>query len=1133
MSAPKANVPKFGSFKPKVAAPTSEPEKAKGEPRKDDKERSHGRHEKEERRRHHRRHRSKSKERIPTSLDVEPSIVTTLESPSTSSSEFFVVDRKGDVKNLVYGSVHRYSVPPFYRHGSGYVLGASKDLRIDRNHDDSKGVVLHYWRVPKSREKYVFSRIEKERPRLLKIRPEVLAETSTTLDSDFVPLEGPRGKKRKRNGGIDSSDDEEERDYRSIYTKPKDNNQPPDEDLQYATESDSSGSDAGRNIKIDSSIRQKNVELSRKVDQFPQSITAWLELIDHQDILMKAGDDRRRITSAETKSTAEIKIHMYEKALEKVQSLEDREKLLLGLMSEGTKIWEVKAQSDRWEQISKDNIDSLLLWKNYLNFKQSTFATFRYEELREVFLRRIRLLLESAETSTGDTRSALYQQFVYVLLRLTLFIREAGYTELAVAIWQGLLELNFNAPEQTLTKSASLDSFKDFWESEVPRIGEEGSLGWRSFVANNTDIEIPDTMTDEVDDSLNNANIFATWSAAERIRMKCSQNPARTMDEVVEDDPYRVIMFTDIEDFLIQLPLEVEDLRNSCVEAFLLFCRLPPMATPQSLSRKWANDSFVRNELLESSTAWIHAEYFSKRQNNDPEMNMPSFLHNPFPNCVSTPELLFGKTFAGIDYFGRPSSQDSGFQARYSGGNGPLSISWIRITLKQLVQAHFTEDLAEYFLAFEFHHSPTTIKKIAKGLLKQHPSSLRLYNAYAMIEWSRCNKDIANGVFSAALAMNSNSSMATNESEGHSKDAIILWRNWAWLHLEATDNATALRHLLSIPDGKPDPSITPTPMILMRARQHLLSTRDFLSSKSDFNRAVLYTECLALLTYLTAPSTSEPQSPAQGSILPALEIYQTFSNTLLSRAGAKQTTTGAKTNTDTNTTISIHQSLARLLIHHISSGPFRPSLIRSVLTPLLTTPSPSTNNTLLLTLYTRTETHLALSQRVRTLLLTQTLSAQNDTLTSRLFSIKYELETGTVHSARAAFEHAVNSETGRGSAGLWKMYLLFCVFGFRGSGAERQREGAQARKAAKDVWYRALRACPWAKELYVLGMEVLGGAEGEDDGAGGGVGYEELRGTWRVMAEKELRVHVDLEDAFEEIGEVAKSGGRKKIAYRQ
>lgn len=486
MSAPKVTIPKFGSFKPKPVVPTPEPERQKAELRSDGKHKDRDRNEKEEKRRHHKRHRSRSREKPLTKLNEEP----TRASPEASSPDLFIIDRKGDIKNLVYGSVHRYSVPPFYRYGSGYVLGASLDFKIDRREGEDKGIVLSNWRMPRSREKYIFSKVERERPRILKIRPEVLAEASANVDLDFIPLQALRGKKRKRSVGVESSDDEEKRDYRSIYGKPKTGGQPADEDLQYATETDSSGTDAGRVIKLDSSIRQKSVALARKVEESPQDITVWLALIDHQDVLMKAGDDRRRITSAEIKSTAEIKIHMYEKALEKMVCLQDRERLLLGLMAEGTKIWEVKVQSDRWEKISQDNIDSLLLWTSYLNFKQSTFTTFKYEDVREVYLKRIRLLQATIDNASEDARMVLYQQLLYIMLRLTLFIREAGYTELAVAIWQGLLEMNFNAPNQPLTKSALMDSFKDFWESEVSRIGEAGPLGWKHFATNGDDFDV-------------------------------------------------------------------------------------------------------------------------------------------------------------------------------------------------------------------------------------------------------------------------------------------------------------------------------------------------------------------------------------------------------------------------------------------------------------------------------------------------------------------------------------------------------------------------------------------------------------------------------------------------------------------
>lgn len=56
---------------------------------------------------------------------------------------------------------------------------------------------------------------------------------------------------------------------------------------------------------------------------------------------------------------------------------------------------------------------------------------------------------------------------------------------------------------------------------------------------------------------------------------------------------------------------------------------------------------------------------------------------------------------------------------------------------------------------------------------------------------------------------------------------------------------------------------------------------------------------------------------------------------------------------------------------------------------------------------------------------------------------------------------------------------------------------------AKDAFYRAIAACPWAKELY---MEAFGGA------LAGEMGPSELKAVFSTMAAKGLRVHVDLEE---------------------
>jgi hypothetical protein len=162
----------------------------------------------------------------------------------------------------------------------------------------------------------------------------------------------------------------------------------------------------------------------------------------------------------------------------------------------------------------------------------------------------------------------------------------------------------------------------------------------------------------------------------------------------------------------------------------------------------------------------------------------------------------------------------------------------VRNTLKQLTETHLSEDFTEYYLAFEFLNEPLTIKKISKSLLKQHPTSLRLYNSYALIEWSRGNKDVARGVFSAAL--NLRGSVAENDWDRHS---IMLWISWIWACLAEQDNNTALQHLLSIADGTTNATVTLSPALLLRAKQHLTSQRDYLISSGNSRSSVACTEC--------------------------------------------------------------------------------------------------------------------------------------------------------------------------------------------------------------------------------------------------------------------------------------------------
>jgi hypothetical protein len=99
---------------------------------------------------------------------------------------------------------------------------------------------------------------------------------------------------------------------------------------------------------------------------------------------------------------------------------------------------------------------------------------------------------------------------------------------------------------------------------------------------------------------------------------------------------------------------------------------------------------------------------------------------------------------------------------------------------------------------------------------------------------------------------------------------------------------------------------------------------------------------------------------------------------------------------------------------------------------------------------------------------------------------------GTVHAVRATFERAV-SRSGKHNLHIWISYLLF------------ECEQKDFRKA-RYVFLRGLRELPWAKWWIVLGLEKLADV----------MGFDDARKVWNVLSERELRVHVDIEELVTE-----------------
>ena len=1014
----------------------------------------------------------------------------------------FFVDRKGDPKNVDYGSLHKSAIPNYKRSGAGYILGLGNG-RIDNKSGDHKALVVASNCEPERRERNAFAKASRGQIREIRWTPARAANTAENWDADFLLLKHNRRKLEPTDSSQDprSPFDNETPHYRSVRGKAEVRNHPDGKDCTDDSEASTASDQECKMIATDEMVRKERSELSRAVEDDPVNCSKWLRLIEFQDKTMKpyGVSENTQLTNAEKRSNAEIKLSIYEKAVAAVSSSTDRERLISAMMVEASLFWDGSKVQSKWKSILRDYPGSVKLWIRYLADRATIFPSFKYEDVLLEYTDSLKVLTNAyhANKSMADPHSE--STTLLLVLRLTLFMQEAGFTERALASWQTLLEIQFFKPEKyrTLRNDRSERSseelvlaFEEYWESEVPRIGDDGAQGWA--VSTTGTEEPPPLRTDSVIHIDYSSDTYGSLASLERRQAQQTRQPARTIDEVTEDDPFRVVLFSDISYIIHTLPF-TEQGSNFPVEAFLAFCHLPPMydADHESIARSFNRDPFSQNNALyltrTSVAAWNLNPVNEVAEIPDASKLAPNGVFaTPIADYVVTTETLFaakGSWFSPID----------DWIPGYAHDQGPVPTNWIRRALKSLVDTGVGSDaLAEYYLALELRLSPETITKTAKKLIKARPTSFRLYNAYACIDSYLGHPERATQTLAAAI------NTSRNMAESLQRDTLFLWQTWVWKLLGSGQEKEALERLLSYSDHSlsSDPpshvddvfsELHVKPAALLRTQQSLTASRDhFLSHCLPVHSSVA-SNLLILLSYLSSCRTLET-------------AHSTFTRNLsLLSSRFSSTSTPHEL---------LHQSFARLLHYHATHVPlFKPAFVREALAASIAL---FPQNTIFLSLYAWNESRFRINDRVRSIIADVVLNSSpssqsndaNDSVTPHLFAIYTELNRSptfgsNTNTIRHTFERAIATDSaGAHCASIWKLYILF----------ERTR-GDMVK--AKAVWWRGVRACPWVKALWMMAFEELRS----------GFRDEELREVWEVMGEKELRLHTDLEGLRERMEE--------------
>ncbi|KAJ5544530.1 hypothetical protein N7461_006834 [Penicillium sp. DV-2018c] len=817
-------------------------------------------------------------------------------------------------------------------------------------------------------------------------------------------------------------------------------------------------------------ILRRNAKLTREVKKNPLNVRAWIRLAEHQElVILGARPDSRPLTNEEKHGVVSAILSIYDNALKANPRHPARDRLVLGRIEQGAKVWDPEELSNQWEQVLRSDSESISVWVEYLDHCQTNPQKFDFDTCFGTYL----LCLDThSRVGSGPDR---YLITSYLFLRLTVFLREAGYLERAVGYWQAVLEFVVCRPSGLAANhEEALETFNKFWSPAYVKIGEPGWQAW------NTDHD-PNSLKSHVDSDHEPrecpAHSFKAWTSAERVHMMWNRMPTHEFDLVdKEGDLLEVSLLADCTRILEYFRDFVGTVGVALlIDAFLQFCHLPHLTYPANLhtSRLWIGENFLRNQFMDdwqnTIGEWIEFQDYAASTTVRPF----AFSHHTFipttDNLFSQPEMWFSCLAKWAE---------NGYQQTCV--NKPDFVVNTLFSLAQIVdESRFCEYAIAVFLACDRDGA----KKRAKALLEQDQDDIRLWNALALVNWGNGHKQSAQKVWSTALFQT---------QELPDKDFVetaLLWNSWIWATLQAGENEKAAYLLKTMPFKRvwmgsyraADRDELETTDIL-RLTRFLGDVQWTALRFRRFQAYVAYTDCLAISRYLLGASFGETLKFYDDALK---LLSDKFEHDAVSRAFGSEL---------------LHQARAKLVYHYITTKPaqYRPLDVHNILLGSLET---FPHNTMFLALLKWNDARMGVTHRIRDIF-DATIGekaraakhsgrgrgAQIDRvpITTHFFNIYCEmgrpvLGNSSTHLVRAAFERAIDhgpvsvgktpaprhrfelisSTSAQNNITIWKLYVLW--------EAHIERNYTRAR----EVLFRALRACPWAKELYMLAFEHL------------------------------------------------------------
>lgn len=346
-------------------------------------------------------------------------------------------------------------------------------------------------------------------------------------------------------------------------------------------------------------IRQRTIDFNRRLDKEPRNTQLWLDFVRFQDEAAAGLDPTA--SKANKSSLNEVKLSIFEKALDNIPGDQD---LILAYLTCGAETWETLKLLREWDRFLKQNPDSIKLWSEYINLRQTNFASFSFAQCVQVFEDALATLGKHAKNQRDEeARENVESLMVYILLRTCLFMKQCGYQERAFAMIQASVEFNLFQPQLFNMASSGykdkLNAFSDFWDSEVLRFGEEGALGWQEYYrASNNGEDIPEPVFEKTAHAEDEIMTLQDWYRLEMTSEENEHLPLRMSqvdDDTVDEDPYRITLSDDIKPFLFSTT--TTGAHYSLIYSVFVFMGLPYTPPDVGTNTHFFTDTFTHNDL--------------------------------------------------------------------------------------------------------------------------------------------------------------------------------------------------------------------------------------------------------------------------------------------------------------------------------------------------------------------------------------------------------------------------------------------------------------------------------------------------------------------------------------------------------